>query len=136
MIVLDASVWISALKPLDVHHQVSDQWLADWISGGGTISVPTLFLAEVGGAVARRSGVPALGLQAVADLLKDPAIRLLPVNQPRAEASARHASSLLIRGSDAVYVALAEQLGVPLITWDNEQLTRAATVIDVRAPTI
>jgi predicted nucleic acid-binding protein len=43
---------------------------------------------------------------------------------------------LPLKGSDAVYVALAERMGIPLITWDNEQLARGAAVIDVRTPTI
>ena len=29
---------------------------------------------------------------------------------------------LRLRGADAVYVALAEQLGIPIVTWDGEML--------------
>ncbi len=35
---------------------------------------------------------------------------------------------------DAVYVALARDLGLPLVTWDDEQRTRASTVVTVRTP--
>jgi predicted nucleic acid-binding protein len=76
------------------------------------------------------------GRRAVADIIGDPAFRIVPIDQALAEAAARHAADLFLRGADAVYVALAERLGVPLITWDNEQLARAAAVIDARVPII
>jgi predicted nucleic acid-binding protein len=48
--------------------------------------------------------------------------------------AARCALDLRLRGADAVYVAVAHSLQVPLITWDREQLTRAAGRIAVRTP--
>jgi predicted nucleic acid-binding protein len=134
VIVLDASVWVSALRPQDVNHGVSDQWLAQCTGAGNGIVVPTLFLAEVGGAVARRAGASGLGRQAIADILADTTIQLVAVDHVLAESAARHAADLLLRGADAIYVALAEQLGIPLITWDQEQLTRAASQIAVQTP--
>jgi predicted nucleic acid-binding protein len=38
---------------------------------------------------------------------------------------------LTIRGTDAIYVALAQRLGIPLVTWDNEQIQRGGPLIDV-----
>jgi predicted nucleic acid-binding protein len=46
----------------------------------------------------------------------------------------RIAANLGLRGADAIYVAVAEQLRLPLITWDNEQEEKAKTSVDVRAP--
>jgi predicted nucleic acid-binding protein len=124
------------LRTQDVNHAVSRDWIAQWTGTGHIIAAPTLFLVEVGGAVSRPLNSPALGRRAIADVLDDPTIRLLPVDQSLAEAAARYAADLLLRGADAVYVALAEHLGVPLITWDSEQLARAASVIDVRTPAV
>jgi len=39
-----------------------------------------------------------------------------------------------IRGCDAVYVALARQLDMPLITLDRQQLERGAAVVATRVP--
>ena len=39
-----------------------------------------------------------------------------------------------LRGADAVYVALALLMNSPLVTWDKEQLTRAAPIIETLAP--
>jgi predicted nucleic acid-binding protein len=136
MVVADASVWISSLLSGDVNHVVSRQWIRRWTRAGGAIVVPTLFLAEVAGAMARQTGQTRLGLRAVTDILASPRIRLDALDRTLAEAAARHAASLPLKGADAVYVALAEQLGVPLVTWDREQLTRAASVIAVQTPAI
>jgi predicted nucleic acid-binding protein len=50
------------------------------------------------------------------------------------ERAARVALATGIRGSDAIYVALAEQLNAPLVTWDRQQLERAGQIIDVLTP--
>jgi predicted nucleic acid-binding protein len=136
VIVLDANVWVSALRPQDVNHNMSDQWLAEWTGAGNGIVVPALFLAEVSGAVSRRAGVSGLGRQVVEDILADSSIHLVAVDQVLAEAASRYAADLLLRGADAVYVALAEKLGVPLVTWDQELVTRAASVVTVQTPSI
>lgn len=44
------------------------------------------------------------------------------------------AKDLRLRGADSVYVALAARFGLPLVTWDQELLERAASRIDVRIP--
>ncbi|MEA2530271.1 MAG: hypothetical protein QOG89_1915 [Thermomicrobiales bacterium] len=54
--IVDASVWISALLPQDVHHSVSRTWRRARIADGGTFTLPWLILPEVAGAVARRTG--------------------------------------------------------------------------------
>jgi len=136
VIVLDASVWVSVLRPQDVNHNVSDRWLAEWTGAGNRIAVPSLFLAEVSGAVSRRAGVSGLGRQVIEDILADSSIELVAIDQALAETAARQAADLLVRGADAVYVALAEKLGVPLVTWDQELVARAANVITVRIPSI
>jgi predicted nucleic acid-binding protein len=44
------------------------------------------------------------------------------------------AADVRLRGGDAVYVAAARRLDLPLITWDSEQRQRAAGLVVVRAP--
>ena len=127
---------MSSLRSPDANHAISRQWIADWIDAGENIIVPRLFLAEVGGAIPRTSTSPNLGRKAVADILSNPAIRLMPLEDALMDLASRRATDLLLRGSDAVYVALAERMGIPLVTWDHEQLARAARVIHVRVPTI
>ena len=44
------------------------------------------------------------------------------------------AIELQLRGADAIYVALAAQIGIPLITWDREQFERGAQRVITRQP--
>jgi predicted nucleic acid-binding protein len=59
---------------------------------------------------------------------------MYPVTFGLAERAAEIAAEYKIRGCDAIYVALAEQLGEELVTLDNEQLTRSTAVISARRP--
>jgi len=133
--VVDASVMVSSVLPSDVHHGTSRGWLSRHVDGGGLVLAPTLLLAEVAGALARRTGAPRLGRQAIDALLRLPTLRLIALDEPFAREAADFAARLHLRGGDAVYIAVAAVLGVPLVTWDAEQRLRAARVVDVVAPT-
>jgi len=62
------------------------------------------------------------------------ALRLVAVDRRLGETAARLGAGLGLRGADALYVAMAHQLGVPLIAWDKEQQEKARRVIAVQAP--
>lgn len=133
-IVVDASVWVSLLVPQDVHHPASRHWLHQYTAGGGMLVEPVLLLAEVAGATARRTGHPALGRRAVAQVLVFPTLRLAPLDRQLGQAAAQMAADHRLRGADAVYVALAAELGIPLVTWDAEQIARGQAMIQVGSP--
>ncbi len=63
-----------------------------------------------------------------------PGLRLVPVDHPLGRASADLAVRLRLRGADAVYVAVAAHLKIPLVTLDAEQRERAQELIEVRMP--
>jgi predicted nucleic acid-binding protein len=108
----------------DVHHPVSQQWLDAHIASGGQCAVPTLVLAEVAGAISRRTGEARLGQAALKVLLRLPGLRVVSVERRLGLEAAQLAADLGLRGADAIYVALAQRLSVPLITWDQEQRDR------------
>lgn len=132
--VMDASVWVSALVPPDINHIASHLWLGQYLADGGGIVIPALLLPEVAGAISRRTGQPDLGHRAANAVLRIPGLRLVPVDARLAGEAAELAADLRLRGADAVYVALAHYLGIPLITWDVEQQARARAVVIVRTP--
>ena len=132
--VVDASVLVSRFLPHDVHHGASRRWLSRHVDDGGLVLAPTLLPAEIAGAVARRSGSPRLGRRAVDATLRLPTLRLITLDEPLSRAAADFASRLRIRGSDAVYIATAALLSVPLVTWDTEQRERAARVVEIMSP--
>ncbi len=134
MIVTDASVMVSALHPTDVHHQQSRAWLRQHLRAGNTLIAPLLLLSEVSGAVTRRSGDFALGQQALNRQIAFRQLRLVPLDAHLGVLAAQLAVQLRLRGADAVYVALAAQLRIPLVTWDGEQRERGGQIIDAREP--
>ena len=50
------------------------------------------------------------------------------------QAAATIAADLRLRAGDATYVSLAYQLGIPLISWDKEQLERASSLVTTFTP--
>lgn len=134
MIVIDASVWIGMFLTTDPFHSESDSWFHAWQMAGNSTVVPGHFLAEVAGAVARLSLDQAEGLRAINTVHPDPLISVIAISEQLAYQSADLASTLRLKGADAIYVALAQHLHVPLVTWDNEQLQRAGQLITVITP--
>lgn len=132
--VVDASVIVSRLVPHDVHHEASRRWLMRHVADGGLLIAPTLLLAEVAGAVARRTGKARLARRAIAAVLRSPGLRLVPVDEVLGRAAASLAGRLRVRGADAVYIAAAVALHVPLATWDLEQRERATHLLEVFVP--
>lgn len=104
------------------------------MSGGRSIVVPDLFMVEVAGTIARRRNDPSLGLAALRALRANTSLRVVSVTPTTWAQSAELAARHLLRGADAVYVALAIQERLPLVTWDQAVLSNAAEVVDVRTP--
>ncbi|HSH80031.1 MAG TPA: type II toxin-antitoxin system VapC family toxin [Herpetosiphonaceae bacterium] len=134
MTVADASVLVAHLHHQDRFHQQSTAWIAQHLLNGGEIVGPRLVLAEVAGAIARRTGDPALGHAAVQQLLVIPRVRLVPVTDELADYAATLAAELRLKGADAVYLAVAAEFGMPLVTWDQEQRTRGAQLVITSTP--
>ena len=133
-VVVDASVWVSRLLTHEVHHAASHRWLRDALAAGTRLVVPTLLPVEVAAAIARRTGDAAFAQQVVEDLLRLPPLRLIVVDRQLATSAAQLAAELRLRGADAVYVAAAHRLSLPLVSWDRELVARAASRIAASTP--
>jgi len=132
--VVDASIWVSRMVPGDVHHNRCRAWLETQSSGGGLLVAPVLLLPELAGAIARRTGESSLAQRAVEVLQALPSLRLVSVDPTLAQLAAQLAADYALRGADALYVAVAHQLGLPLVTLDSEQLDRSHAVVSTIAP--
>lgn len=133
-VVVDTSVWVSRLVEGDVNHARCRVWLDNQATSGGLLIAPVLMLAEVAGAISRRTNRPGLAHQAIGGLRAIPQVRLVSVDPALADLAAGLAADHALRGTDAVYVATASQLGVPLITLDDEQLKRAKSIVMTSSP--
>jgi predicted nucleic acid-binding protein len=132
--VVDASVVVSHLVPQEAAHDASRRWLAHHLAAGGLVIAPALLLPEVAGAIARRTGRPRLARRAIDAVMRLPSLRLLDLDETLGRAAATVAARLRIRGADAVYIAAAAHLRLPLVTCDAQQRDRAAGIVDVITP--
>lgn len=134
MIVIDASVWISFLVKSDANHPRTHTWFSKTLLSGEQIVAPILLLTEIGGAMARRLNSPVMGQRALHQLLAIPSLKLVSIDHGLGIEAARIAANLELRGADAIYVAVASQLDIPLVSWDQEQLNRTTSLITAYEP--
>jgi predicted nucleic acid-binding protein len=134
MIAVDASVWVSRFLPDDAFHQASRTWLIETTTAGKALVAPTIMLAELSGSIARRTGNDQLGYLIVQQIRQLPTLQLITVDDALGQLAAQIASTYRLRGADAVYLAVAQRLQIPLVSWDREQLNRAAEVVTAYQP--
>src|SRR6266480_1423414 len=132
--VVDASVWVSWLRPPDINHDVSRIWMEQYIAKDGMLVVPTLVLIEVAASISRRTGQTIQAQEAVKRLHSISKIQIAPVNSALVQSAVEVAINLQLRAGDAIDVALAHQLSIPLVSWDKEQLQRSESLIPTYTP--
>lgn len=133
-VTIDASVFVSAFTPTEPAHQASKAFMLKVREQSVPIIVPVLVLPEISAALARGQGKPELGLLFVQELRNFPNTTFIDVNKNIADLAVDIAANNRLRGSDAVYAAVALRFGTELITLDREQLDRLPKVLAVRAP--
>jgi len=131
MIVVDASVWVARLVPQDIFHGAVRAWMAARRDENTLLISPSLLLPEVAGAIARRTGDPALAAQAIEMLEHLPGLRLVEMERSLAAEAAVLAARLGLRGADALYLATASYLNLPLCTLVEDQARRAGYQIKI-----
>ena len=130
-LVVDASVWAARLVPDDIFYQPVKSWMLKQQNEQSEFLSPALLLAEIGGAISRRTGEPSLGMKAIEQLQDLPDLRLVEMENLLIQEAAELAAGLGLRGADSVYVAVAARLNLPLVTLDADQKERAAQRVTV-----
>ena len=131
---VDASVFVSAAREAEENHQASLRFLRMLEARGVTVVCPTLVLPECAAAIARPTGSAALATELVKLVVSFPGMDLVPLSAGLSTAAARVASLYRLRGADAVYAAVAVELGAVLVTWDREMLERCSGVVKTITP--
>ncbi len=134
MLTIDANVFVSARVRTEVQHSASDQFLNRLVQSVVTIACPTLIVPEVAAAIARSTRNVNLANAVASQIEVFPYLSLIELTPARARQAASIAVLYRLRGPDAVYVAVAQELGTTLITWDVEVLTRGAQAVTVMTP--
>ncbi|MEN9580394.1 MAG: hypothetical protein RJA70_3403 [Pseudomonadota bacterium] len=121
-IVLDASVFVAAISPREIHH-VEARRLYDSHPIDHPFIVPALFRVEVLAALARR-GEPAELLDTVDALVSGPRFHAVALDDLLLDRATAVARTVRLRAYDAVYVALALNRSAALLTLDSEILSK------------
>jgi predicted nucleic acid-binding protein len=126
---VDASVFLNAFNPYEVGYEESHRLLARLQEQSVPIIVPTLLLPEVAAAVSRGREDASLAREFAAALSRLPHLVLVPLDMALAQQAADVAAQYRLRGSDAVYAAVALRFGSILVTLDREQRERVAEAL-------
>ena len=133
-VTIDASVFVSAFTPTEFAHQISKAFMMSVREQSVPIIVPVLVLPEISAAIARGQGKPELGIAFANELKNFSNITLIDLDSSLADFAVEVAAKHRLRGSDAVYAAVALRFGTELVTLDREQLERLPKIVPVRAP--
>lgn len=134
MIVIDTSAWIAGLVSGDAHHADTVPFLRLMESQSTQFAVPAHFLAEIAGVLARTGEVDAIVGVEIRSIETSGRFHITPVTVGLGLLAAEIARVARIRGADAVFVALARGLDLPLITWDRQQQERGGAFCRTMTP--
>jgi predicted nucleic acid-binding protein len=134
MAVIDASVYITMLDTRDPEHTNCLAWFTAAATSDEAVVAPSLILSEVAATISRGHSDAELAKAVAATLAGSAVIRLVAVTPQLAKRAAIIAADQRVRGADAVYLALAQQLDDVLVTLDRQQLQRGAAVAATRRP--
>lgn len=131
---IDASVFVSAFRPREQRHADSFRFVECVKIRALPIIVPTLLLPEIAAAVGRGSKNAAVARKFTAAVSRWSNLMMVPLDDILAQQATDVAADYRLRGSDAVYAAVALRFGATLVTLDQEQAARTASVLTVRDP--
>jgi predicted nucleic acid-binding protein len=133
-VTIDASVFVSAFSPAEAAHWASKTFMAKIREISAPVIVPALVLPEIAAAISRGQGKPELGIAFALELVNFPNLVLVDVDEGMAKLAAETAAFHRLRGSNAVYAAVAQRFGSLLVTLDSEQSERLKEVLSVSSP--
>jgi len=133
-VTVDASVFVNALSPDEDGSDESAEFMSRLKHEGVVVIQPTLFIPEVVASIARKQESTDIGLEILHELKKFPKLTLVGLDDDFADFASEVAANHRLRGSDAVYAAIALRFGTELVTLDKEQLDRLPKVLSVRSP--
>jgi predicted nucleic acid-binding protein len=132
--VIDSSVWVSWFIRSDSNHAAAVAWLNKHLQGGGSLLSPTMLVIETASGVSRVTNQSALGSHAASQLYTIPFLQIVAMDQDLVNETVNIAAQYKLRGADSVFVALAKLKAIPLVSFDNEQLTRSSSFITTIRP--
>lgn len=129
-LVVDSSVLVASFLPNDTWNERSQAYINGLENGGFTFHLPMLIMVEIMSAISRqnqsnRQALLARARTSLSDWERDGKIILYEFDRNRMDRAINIAQNHRFkRGADSVFAALAEELTIPLKTFDMEILAR------------
>ena len=133
-VTVDASVFVNAFIPTEAGSDQSLEFITSLRMQNIPLIEPTLFLPEIVASVARKKDDTERALALAQDIREFSNLTLIPIDASLADLAVEIAAAHRLRGSDAVYAAVALRFGTELVTLDREQLDRLPEIVSVRKP--
>ncbi len=128
-LVVDSNVLVASLLESEEFHLRGQQYISGLENADYTFHLPMLVVVEVAASIVRRpqrnrQAILLAWQQNVDDWEQDGKIVLYPLDRDRMRYAISIAELHRFRGADSVIAALAEELAIPLKTFDSEVLDR------------
>ena len=133
-VTVHASVFVNALSPDEDGSAESAEFVTLLKEENVVLIQPTLFIPEVVASIGRKQDSTSIALEVLHELRKFPKLTLVHLDDDFADFASEVAANHRLRGSDAVYAAVALRFGTELVTLDKEQLDRLPRVLAVHLP--
>lgn len=127
-LVIDASVWVSAVDSKDSRSEPSRRFLSMVVDGKIPIALPEYAELEIACALARRLRNPTRGSKLAGRMLGSPLVAKHSVNRPAILRAIRVGTRSFLRSGDSLYAALARSVDGQLVSWDRELIARAGAI--------
>ena len=127
--VIDANILVSSFLETEESHQRAMAYIQGMENGDYTFHLPMLAVVELISAISRRAQTNRQALllramQSINNWEHDGKIILYPLDRARMTNAVHIAQQHRLRGADSVFAALAEELDMPLKTFDQGILDR------------
>ena len=134
MYCIDASVILSAIRPKELFSVKSQFFLGKLKADGLKVFCPEIIIPEITSGLFRATKDAKISYDFSLIMRGLPNFSFVAVDSRLADLAAWIVTETGLRGADAIYVALAYDYQLELITLDKEQLQKGKKVIKTRTP--
>lgn len=131
---IDTSVFVSRLSETEEAHDASRRFLQALPGRPVMIVLPTLVSPEISGSIGRLTGDATLAHDALRLLDLLPNLNLIALDERLAAEAAAMAAAVGMKGSDAVFAAVALRFEAVLVSLDKVQLERSPASVTAVTP--
>jgi predicted nucleic acid-binding protein len=134
MFCIDASVIVSAANPKEPYFFQSRKFLLQLQKENSKVFLPEIIIPEITSGFLKAISDPETVYKLALSFRNVPNFSFIPVDKRIADLASWIICKTGLKGTDAIYVALALDYNLELITLDKDQLEKSKGIIKARKP--